>query len=83
VFRQLLELRLDRVRAILDDETDTGDDGGTSRDPGTRGLRRQLAEVQRDKLEELYAKRRISAETQRRLIHELDLEDRRRASSPH
>ncbi|GGL19930.1 Na+/H+ antiporter [Sphaerisporangium melleum] len=83
VFRQLLELRLDRVRAILDDETDTGDDGDTSRDPGTRGLRRQLAEVQRDKLEELYAKRRISAETQRRLIHELDLEDRRRASSPH
>ncbi|MGW4642634.1 Na+/H+ antiporter [Sphaerisporangium sp. NPDC004334] len=80
VFRQLLELRLDTVRAILDEDDD---EDGTSPDSGTRGLRRQLAHAQREKLDELYSKGKISAATQRHLIHELDLEDRRRASGSH
>jgi Na+/H+ antiporter len=80
VFRQLLELRLDRVRAILDDDVD---DDGQSGQSETRWLRKQLAHAQREKLDELYSKGRISAGTQRHLIHELDLEDRRRTSGPH
>ncbi|MFC4534103.1 Na+/H+ antiporter [Sphaerisporangium dianthi] len=82
VFRQLLELRLDKVRAILDE--DEGEDGDeTSPDSGTRWLRKQLAHTQREKLDDLYSKGKISAATQRHLVHELDLEDRRRASGSH
>ncbi|MEU8265916.1 Na+/H+ antiporter [Sphaerisporangium sp. NPDC049002] len=80
VFRQLFELRLDRVRAILDDD---GDDDGEPGQSETRWLRKQLAHAQREKLDELYSKGTISAGTQRHLIHELDLEDRGRASGPH
>jgi CPA1 family monovalent cation:H+ antiporter len=81
VFRQLYELRLDRVRAVLDDEN--GDGAGAGGESGTKWLRKQLAHAQRDELDELYAQGKISAATQRRLIHELDLEDRRRASDSH
>ncbi|WP_248965365.1 Na+/H+ antiporter [Sphaerisporangium perillae] len=75
VFRQLLELRLDRVRAILNEDEDEG-----SGESGTGGwLRKQLNSAQREKLDELYSRGKISATTQRRLIHDLDLEDRGRA----
>jgi NhaP-type Na+/H+ or K+/H+ antiporter len=79
VFRRLLELRLDRVGEILDDED--GDE--TSHGSGTRWLREQLTHAQREKLNELYSKGKISAATQRHILHELDLEDRRRTSGPH
>ncbi|GAA3825091.1 Na+/H+ antiporter [Sphaerisporangium flaviroseum] len=79
VFRQVLELRLNTVRQLLGDE----DGSETPGDTGTRGLRKQLIRAQREKLDELYSSGEIGAETQRRLLHELDLEDRRRASGPH
>ncbi|WP_147268990.1 Na+/H+ antiporter [Sphaerisporangium album] len=81
VFRQLYELRLDRARAVLDDED--GDGQGARGESGSRWLRKQLAHAQRDELDDLYAKGKISAATQRHLIHELDLEERRRASDSH
>ncbi|GII67203.1 Na+/H+ antiporter [Sphaerisporangium krabiense] len=78
VFRQLYELRLDRARAVLE-ESDGDEDKGLD-EPGLRWLRKQLARAQREEVDELYAKGKISATTQRHLIHELDLEERRRAS---
>jgi CPA1 family monovalent cation:H+ antiporter len=83
VFRRLLELRLDRVREILDEEEGDGAGDASSGGSGTRWLRKQLAHAQREKLDELYEKGKISAGTQRHLVHELDLEDRRRRSGPH
>jgi CPA1 family monovalent cation:H+ antiporter len=80
VFRQLLELRLDRVRALLDgdgDEVEDGEEGSAS----TRALREELGRAQREKLEGLYESGRISAEVRRRLLHELDLEHHRRSGS--
>jgi CPA1 family monovalent cation:H+ antiporter len=77
VFRQLFELRLDRVRAVLDDE-----DGAERADPeiGYVGVRRELIRAQRGKLRELYHQGTIHAETLRRLDHELDVEERRRVT---
>ncbi|MFC6084883.1 Na+/H+ antiporter [Sphaerisporangium aureirubrum] len=78
VFRQLLELRLDRVRALLDGDGDgeqEGDEGSAS----TRALREELGRAQREKLDGLYESGRISVEVRRRLTHELDLEHRRRS----
>ncbi|MEV0588520.1 Na+/H+ antiporter [Nonomuraea sp. NPDC050310] len=72
VYRQLFELRLDRVREVLDEDTES--------EHGKGRLRVELIHAQRRKLEQLYRKGRISAEVQRRLGHELDLEERRRAS---
>lgn len=67
VYRQLFELRLDRVRSVLDDdeEEDTRPKGW---------LRKELVKAQREKLGQLYRKGRISADTMRKLGHELDLE---------
>ncbi|MEO3811952.1 Na+/H+ antiporter [Sphaerisporangium sp. B11E5] len=72
VFRQLLELRLDRVRALLGDEDDEDAEGA-------REVREELARAQREKLDNLYESGRISVEVRRRLTHELDLEHRRRS----
>lgn len=74
VFRQLLELRLDRVRALLDD----GDDESSE---GAREVREELARAQREKLDKLYESGRVSEEIRRRLTHELDLEHHRRSSA--
>ncbi|MET9341959.1 Na+/H+ antiporter [Nonomuraea sp. NPDC003804] len=74
VYRQLFELRLDTVRSVL------GEDEGR---PEMGKLRKELVKAQRDKLNELYRKGRISVATQRKLLHELDLEERRRASGGH
>ena len=51
VYRQLFELRLDRVRSVLGDDEDA---------PDTSGFRHELVVAQRDKLAELYAKGKIS-----------------------
>ncbi|NUO97790.1 MAG: Na+/H+ antiporter [Nonomuraea sp.] len=77
VFRQLFELRLDRVRAILDEK-----DGAERADPevGYVGVRRELIGAQRNKLHELYRHGIIHAETLRELDHELDVEERRRVT---
>ncbi|PZG53000.1 Na+/H+ antiporter [Spongiactinospora gelatinilytica] len=79
VFRQLFELRLDRVRALLDQDGDGPDADRASPASATpgRGLRRELITAQRSKLHELYASGTIGADTLRRIGHELDLEDRR------
>lgn len=74
VYRQLFELRLDRVRSVLDEEDER---------PHTGKLRKELVKAQRDKLNQLYRKGRISTDTHRKLLHELDLEERRRASGGH
>ncbi|HEY6251391.1 MAG TPA: hypothetical protein VI685_15645, partial [Candidatus Angelobacter sp.] len=47
VYRQLFELRLERVRAVLDD---TGGDGNGGEVPQAGGIRRELVRAQRAKL---------------------------------
>ena len=78
VYRQLCELRLDRVRAVLDD---TGGDsnGGV---PSTSGIRRELVRAQRAKLDELYRTRKISDEIRRSIALTLDLQDGARGALP-
>jgi monovalent cation/hydrogen antiporter len=70
VYRQLFEMRLDRVRAILGDvdEEDI---------PDTRALRAELLRAQREKLEELYRKRKISDEIRRTIARNLDSQEPR------
>jgi CPA1 family monovalent cation:H+ antiporter len=76
VYRQLFELRLERVRAVLDD---TGGEGGV---PRTSGLRQELVRVQRAKLDELYRNRKISDEIRRSISLTLDLQDGPRGGLP-
>jgi Na+/H+ antiporter len=77
VYRQLFELRLERVRAAL------GDDDGDGVVPHTSGLRHELVSAQRAKLEELYRKGKISDETRRSIALTLDLQDGPRGGLPH
>ncbi len=75
VYRQLFELRLERVRAAL------GDDDGTV--PHTSDLRHELVRAQRAKLDELYRNRKISDEIRRSIALTLDLQDGPRGHLPH
>jgi Na+/H+ antiporter len=77
VYRQLLELRLERVRAAL------GDDDGASGAPSASGLRRELVRAQRAKLEELYRNRKINDEIRRSIALTLDVQDGPRGGLPH
>ncbi|TDD93795.1 Na+/H+ antiporter [Actinomadura rubrisoli] len=70
-FRQMLEVRLDRVRYFLDRQ----DADGRSRPPGGRHVRTELVRAQRAKLTALYRKGRIGAGTLREVSRELDFED--------
>ena len=68
MYRQLLELRLDRVRVALgdasaDDVVDTG------------RIRRQLVEAQRHKLNQLYQSGKISDQVRRSISGTLDLQE--------
>jgi CPA1 family monovalent cation:H+ antiporter len=72
MYRQLFELRLDRVRAALGD---TGD--GEAARAGT-GIRLELVRAQRDKLAQLYRAGKISDDIRRSISGTLDLEERRR-----
>ena len=68
LYRQLFEMRLDRVRVALgdvnaDDVTDT------------RPFRRELVRAQRDKLNELYRKRKINYEIFRTISRTIDLQE--------
>src|ERR1700761_6572412 len=69
VYRQLFELRLERVRAALGD-TDGDGPGDTS------GFRAELVRAQRDKLNELYRARKINDEIRRSISRTLDLQER-------
>jgi CPA1 family monovalent cation:H+ antiporter len=73
VYRQLFELRLDRVRAALG-EDDQAVSAGVS-------LRLELVRAQRDKLADLYRAGKISDDIRRALSGTLDLEERRRGIS--
>jgi Na+/H+ antiporter len=77
VYRQLFELRLERVRAAL------GDDDGDGTVPQTSGLRHELVRAQRAKLDELYRNRKISNEIRRSIALTLDLQDGPRGGFPH
>jgi Na+/H+ antiporter len=70
VYRQLLEIRLDQVRAMLGDGTE-----GDAVD--TVGLRQELVRAQRDKLAELYNSGEIGDEIRRSISRALDLEEPR------
>ena len=74
LYRQLFEMRLDRVRAILDDIDDETSAGGQSTD--THAFRAELVEAQRVKLAELYDRGKIGDEIRRSISHSLDLQDR-------
>jgi len=68
VYRQLFELRLDRVRSLLGDGDDPAD---------TSGFRRELVRAQRAKLADLYAKGKISDEIRRTIARSLDRQEGR------
>jgi hypothetical protein len=76
VYRQLFELRLERVRAAL------GDEDGDGSVPHTSGLRHELVRAQRVKLDELYRNRKISDEIRRSIALTLDLQDGPRGGLP-
>jgi len=77
VYRQLFELRLERVRAAL------GDEDGDGSVPHTSGLRHELVRAQRVKLDELYQNRKISDDIRRNIALTLDLQDGPRGGLPH
>ena len=70
VYRQLFEMRLDRVRVVLGDasEDDVVD---------TSGFRQELLRAQRAKLTELYRSGKISDEIRRSISRTLDLQEPR------
>jgi Na+/H+ antiporter len=69
VYRQLFELRLDRVRSLLSDDDEDPVD--------TSAFRRELVRAQRDKLAQLYAKGKISDEIRRTIERSLDRQEGR------
>jgi hypothetical protein len=70
VYRQLFEMRLDRVRVALGDasEDDVVD---------TAGLSRELVRAERDKLARMYSNGEISDEIRRSISRTLDLQEPR------
>ncbi len=71
VYRQLFEMRLEQVRASLDNSD-------RARPADTSGLRAELGRAQRDKLSELYRAGKISDEIRRSISRSLDIQERRR-----
>ena len=69
VYRQLFELRLDRVRSLLSDDDEDPVD--------TSAFRRELVRAQRDKLAQLYAKGKIGDEIRRTIARSLDRQEGR------
>jgi Na+/H+ antiporter len=76
VYRQLFELRLDRVRAALGDLD--GDEAAGQDNADHSSFRRQLTAAQRAKLDELYRGGKISDDTRRKISLTLDLQTRGR-----
>jgi NhaP-type Na+/H+ or K+/H+ antiporter len=79
VYRQLFELRLERVRAVLDDTGGEGDGGSVTH---AGAIRRELVGAQRAKLDELYRNRKISDEIRRSIALTLDLQEGPRGGLP-
>lgn len=75
--RMTYEQRLHRLEGQLDD-VEPGDEAAVA--DRVRELRRELIAVERGKLAELRRRREISAESVRRIEHELDLEESRLSS---
>jgi Na+/H+ antiporter len=73
VYRQLLEMRLDRARAVLDDTDDDED----AEHFDVAAFRADLVSAQRDKLAQLYRDRKINDEIRRSISRSLDLQERR------
>ena len=80
VYRQLFELRLERVRAALGEDEEDQD---ASAPRSTSKIRHQLVAAQRAKLDELYRNRKISDEIRRTIALSLDLQDGRAGGMPH
>jgi Na+/H+ antiporter len=70
LYRQLFEMRLERVRVVLGDAS--ADDV-----PDTRELRQELLGAQRDKLAQLYRDGRISDDIRRSIAGSLDAQEQR------
>jgi Na+/H+ antiporter len=79
VYRQLFEMRLDRVRAALGDTSGGGDQEGAAHDGGEPHLdfRTELLRAQRDKLAELYRDRKITDDIRRSISRTLDMQEPR------
>jgi CPA1 family monovalent cation:H+ antiporter len=83
VYRQLFELRLERVRAALGDDAG-GESGDGLPQRNTTAVRRELVRAQRAKLDDLYRNRKISDETRRAIALTLDLQEGARGGNvPH
>ena len=70
LYRQLLEMRLERVRAALGDAS-------ANDIPDTSGPRRELVPAQRGKLAQLYRDGEISDDIRRSISRSLDLQEPR------
>jgi len=73
--RMTFEQRIHRLEPEMDDDTAAGDEAAIAR--RIRELRRELIAVERRRLAELRRRGEISAESERRIEHELDLEESR------
>jgi Na+/H+ antiporter len=67
--------RIHRLEPEVDDDAADGDEAATAR--RARALRRELIAVERRRLADLRRRGEISAESKRRIEHELDLEESR------
>jgi CPA1 family monovalent cation:H+ antiporter len=76
--RMTFEQRIHRHEAEIDDDATAGDEAAVA--GRIRELRRELIAVERRRLGELRQRGEISAESVRRIEHELDLEDSRLSS---
>lgn len=72
--RMSYELRIERLESRMDG-TARGDDATVAH--RVRQLRRELVGVERERLHELRRRGKVSAQSQRRIGHELDLEEAR------
>ena len=79
VYRQLFEMRLDRVRAALGDGSGSDGDTQAVRDgsEGHHDFRAELLRAQRDKLAQLYRDRKITDDIRRSISRTLDLQEPR------
>jgi CPA1 family monovalent cation:H+ antiporter len=78
LYRQLFEMRLDRVRAVLDD---TGDEeaaeAAADAAASHRDFRAELMRAQREKLAQLYRDGKISDDIRRSISRTLDMQEPR------
>lgn len=74
------ELRIDRLEPAMDEQADAASDPEADTARRVRRLRRELIRVERDRLTQLRREAEISAEGQRRIERDLDLEESRLAA---